>query len=245
MPDSADRPLPPLPTTGRRRSTGDTESESPSPNTGKSRPSRRAGPRRSPGGLRTGARARALIDTDGPSPADPLSDVRLTIGRIGGTHGVEGELKLRLLTDRPDHLHAIHRVFLGDSDEPTRLEGVRFQGETALIKLDGVYSPEQGKALGGLPVRIAGEDAQPLEADEYFLFQLIGLRAIAEGEHDVGVVTDLIETGAHDVLVVTPPGGDRSSQILIPNHPEFVTRIAPEDGVIDVRLPRYQEPPDS
>lgn len=176
---------------------------------------------------------------------DRISDVRLTIGRIGGTHGLDGELKLRLLTDQPDHLHAIQRVFLENSEESTRLEGVRFQGDLALIKLEGIDSPEQGKALGGLHVRIAGEDARPLEADEYFLFQLIGLRAIAEGESEVGVVTDLIETGAHDVLVITPPGGDRSSQILIPNHPEFVTRIAPEDGVIEVRLPKYQEPPAS
>jgi 16S rRNA processing protein RimM len=171
---------------------------------------------------------------------DSLSDVRLTIGTIGGTHGVEGELKLRLLTDQPDHLPTLTRVFLGSSDRPTRLQRVRFHGDMALIKLEGVDTPEQGKALGGLQVRIAGEDARPLEPGEYFLFQLIGLQAVDENGAVVGAVTDLIETGANDVLVITPPGGDRSSQVLVPNHPEFVTRIAPEEGVIDIRLPRYE-----
>lgn len=168
----------------------------------------------------------------------------MSIGTIGGTHGIEGELKLRLLTDQPDHLPRISQVFLGNSDEPTLLESVRFHGELALIKLEGIESPEQGKALGGLQVRIAGSDARPLEAGEYFLFQLIGLRAVEQDGVVAGVVTDLIETGAHDVLVITPPGDDRTSQILVPNHPEFVTRIAPEEGVIDVILPHYQERPD-
>lgn len=204
---------------------------------------RRPGPKPSPR-RRTGAESRALIDTSGPSPTAALSEIRLAIGTIGGTHGVEGELKLRLLTDQPDHLPTITRVFLGNSDEPTQLERVRFHGDLALIKLEGVDSPEQGKALGGLQVRISGEDARPLEPGEYFLFQLIGLQAVDEHGSIVGVVSDLIETGAHDVLVITPPGGDRASQILLPNHPQFVTRIAPETGVIDVILPQYQERPD-
>lgn len=203
---------------------------------------RRAGPRPPKGSTRRRTRigSRALIETAGPSPMDALSDVRLTIGTIGGTHGVGGELKLRLLTDQPDHLPTLTRVFLGNSDSPTRLQAVRFHGGMALIKLEGVDTPEQGKTLGGLQVKIAGEDARPLEAGEYFLFQLIGLQAVDENGTVIGAVTDLIETGAHDVLVITPPGGNRSSQILVPNHPEFVTRLAPEDGVIDIRLPRYE-----
>lgn len=206
-------------------------------------PRRRSGPKALPR-KRTGVASRALIDTSGPLPMASLSEIRLTIGTIGGTHGIEGELKLRLLTDQPDHLPTLTQVFLGSSDEPTRLERVRFHGDQALIKLEGIDSPEQGKALGGLQVRIAGEDARPLGPDEYFLFQLIGLRAVDEHGSTVGVVTDLIETGAHDVLVITPPDGDRTSQILIPNHPQFVTRIAPEAGVIRVILPQYQERPD-
>ncbi len=206
-----------------------------------SRRPRRAGtPSKGPTRRRTRIGARALIETVGPSPADPVSDVRLTIGTIGGTHGVDGELKLRVLTDQPDHLPNLTRVFLGNSDVPTRLEGVRFHGDMALIKLEGINTPEQGKPLGGLQVRIAGEDARPLEADEYFLFQLIGLEARDENGAVVGTVTDLIETGAHDVLVITPTGGDRSSEILVPNHPEFVNRIAPEEGEIEIRLPRYE-----
>lgn len=243
MPDSADQDAPTPQTPANKGSTGTDPAGASAGATSRS-PRRRAGPKKSLR-QRTGVGSRALIDTSGPSPTASLSEIRLTIGTIGGTHGIDGELKLRLLTDQPDHLPTISQVFLGDSDAPTWLEHVRFHGDLALIKLEGIDSPEHGKALGGLPVRIAGEDARPLEANEYFLFQLIGLRAVEEDGSDVGLVTDLIETGAHDVLVITPPGGDRASQILVPNHPEFVKRIAPEEGVVDVRLPQYPDPPAS
>ncbi|MBA2468152.1 MAG: 16S rRNA processing protein RimM [Chloroflexia bacterium] len=199
--------------------------------TGDSRP-RQATPRQKP--ART--KSRSLIDTAGPDPDATLDRIKLTVGVIGGTHGVQGELKLKLLTDHPEHLSTISQVFLGASDEPTNLLGVRFHGDQALIQLEGVSSPEQGKLLGGLKVRIAGSDAKPLEEGEYFLFQLIGLAAVTSGGEPIGTVTDILETGAHDVLTIKPESGP---DILVPNHPRFVLEIAPERNEIVIDPPVY------
>jgi hypothetical protein len=100
-----------------------------------------------------------LIQTRGPEPATPVTEVKLAVGTIGSTHGVQGELKMHLLTDQPEHLKTIRHVYLGTSDEPTQLEGLRFHGDGVLIKLAGVENPEDGKKLGGLAVRIDGRDA--------------------------------------------------------------------------------------
>jgi len=184
------------------------------------------------------SKPRTLAETRGPEPSTPLQDVKLAVGTIGGTHGVQGEMKLHLLTDHPDHLTTIRQVFLGESDTPVKLLGVRFHADGALIRLEGIESPEDARPLGGLTLRIRATDAKPLEAGEYFLFQLIGLVVRDETGAEIGTVTDLIETGAHDVLVIRPvQGGD---DILVPNHPEYVQAISPEDGRIDVRLPVYE-----
>ena len=204
--------------------------------TGDGKPHRkRPAPTPKPKRSRTGSKA--LIDTAGPEPGSTVENVKLAIGVIAGTHGVHGELKLKLLTDHPDHLASVSTVYLGDSDRPTRLLGVRFHGEGALIVLDGVSTPEAGKLLGGLKVRIEGSDARPLEQGEYFLFQLIGLDAVSEHGDPIGTVTDMIETGAHDVLVITPGSGP---DILVPNHPQYVLEIAPEHKRIVIVLPVYQ-----
>lgn len=147
-------------------------------------------------------------------------------------------MKLRILTDDPDHLSTITTVYLGERDTPVTLEKIRFTNEGALIKLEGTDTPEDAALLSGLPVKIAGSDARPLEEGEYFLFQLIGLIALLEDGTRVGTVTDLIETGANDVLVI----GERpesSEDMLVPNHPEFVLEINPQEGRIVVRPPVY------
>ena len=183
------------------------------------------------------AAPRQLGATRGPDPQTPLQDVKLAVGTIGGVHGIHGEMKLHLLTDHPEHLTTIRQVFLGNSDEPVKLLGVRFHGGGALIRLQGIDTPEAAQPLGGLTVRILATDAKPLEPGEYFLFQLIGLAAHDESGTEIGTVTDLIETGSHDVLVIQPvQGGD---DILVPNHPEYVIEISPERGRIDLRLPVY------
>lgn len=160
------------------------------------------------------------------------------MGVIGGTHGVHGELKLKFLTDHPEHLPTIREVFLGESDEPTTVRGFRFHGDQGLILLEGTDNPEDGKKLGGLKVRIRGTDAAPLAEGEYFLFQLIGLRVENPDGDVIGDVTDLMETGANDVLVITTVDG---AEMLVPNHPTYVLDIEPDAGRMVVKPPVYHE----
>ncbi len=197
-----------------------------------------------PGGRRRGAaKPKRLIDTVGPDPNDAIEDIRLTVGVILGAHGVQGEVKMLLHTDHPDSLLDIEQVYLGDSDEPTALEGIRFHGDGALIFLGGVETPEQAKALRGTPVRIAGADARPLEPGEHFYYQLIGLKASTPEGESLGEVIDIIETGAHDVLVIAPEGSRASrspaGELLIPHHSSYVLDVDPAAGTITVVKPVY------
>ncbi|HEV2127824.1 MAG TPA: ribosome maturation factor RimM [Thermomicrobiales bacterium] len=186
-----------------------------------------------------------LIDMQGPDPDAKVEDIRLTVGMLVGSHGVQGELRMTLQTDAPEHLLEIERVYLGDSDTPTALEGVRFHGDSALIFLEDVETPEEAKALRGTPVRIAGSDARPLEEGEYFYYQLVGLRAVTPEGDTLGVVVDMIETGAHDVLVIAPEGSRASrspaSEVLIPHHESYVHEVDPKAGTIVVTKPVYSD----
>ena len=180
---------------------------------------------------------RPLDQTQGPAPDAPLSAVRLTVGVISGAHGIEGELKVRLTTDDPDHLMTIQRLFVGDADEPVRHRGIRFHKGTALLKLPGVTTPEQAKGLTGTALRIAGSDARPLAANEYYLYQVVGLAVTDEAGNALGTVVDMMETGANDVFVVRPRDG--SPDLLLPSIPDVVVDLRPADGVMVVRPLTY------
>jgi 16S rRNA processing protein RimM len=94
----------------------------------------------------------------------------------------------------------------------------------ALLRLSGVRTREEGRLLLGQPIRIAGSDARPLAPGEFYVYQVIGLEALDEAGNRVGTVTDLLETGANDVFVVTP---DEGAEILLPNIPEVILDLDP------------------
>jgi 16S rRNA processing protein RimM len=180
-----------------------------------------------------------LIETTGPDPATPLADVRLVVGVIAGTHGIRGELKVLLTTDEPEHLLTVKRVYVGEEQHSRRVLSVRLHDRFALMRLKGIGTPEAGLEFRGQQVRIAGTDARPLAPGEFYLYQLIGLNVVDEAGASIGTVTDIMETGANDVLVVAPVDGGKEQ--LYPNHPDVVLEIKPEEGILVVRPLVYLE----
>jgi 16S rRNA processing protein RimM len=171
----------------------------------------------------------------------PLNEVRLAIGTIVGVHGTGGELKLRLATDDPEQLRRLKRIFVGEDASPRRLLGVRFHKGMALIRISGVSRPEEGESLRGQTVRISGGDARPLKAGEFYYYQVLGLTVVDEAGGDVGIVTDIIETGANIVFVVTPT--DSGKEMLLPNIPGVVLDINPSERRMVVRPLIYRDAP--
>ena len=178
-----------------------------------------------------------LSETAGPDPSAPPDRVRLTIGTILAPHGVRGEFKVRLQTDDPAHLLTIKRLYLGDETTPRIVLGVRLHDGNALIRLQGISTPETVERFRGTPLRIRGTDARPLAENEYFLYQMIGLEVFDESGNRFGQVTDLIETGANHVLIIAPDDG--GTDILLPSHPDVIIAMDPAAGRIVVRPLTY------
>lgn len=206
------------------------------------RPPAKASAKAKPPGRRRGPKPprpapRRLADTAGPEPVTPPDQVRLVVGTLGAPHGIEGELRLHLTTDDPDHLQTVRRVYLDGETRARRVVDLRLHGDGALIRFHGVETPEAADALKGRIVRIAGSDARPLAPGEHFLYQLIGLRVEDETGTELGVVTDLLETGANDVVVITPSAG--GPELLLPNIPDVIVEINPAQGRMVARPPVY------
>jgi 16S rRNA processing protein RimM len=150
---------------------------------------------------------------------------------------VRGEFKVRLQTDDPEHLLTLKRIYLGDEAVPRTVLGTRLHAGNALMRVQGISSPDTVERLRGTPLRIRGTEARPLAANEYFLYQVIGLEAVDESGAHLGRVTDVMETGANDVLVITPEDG--GADLLLPSHPDVVMEMDPAAGRIIVRPLRY------
>ncbi len=92
------------------------------------------------------------------------------------------------------------------------LEGRR-QGKTVVARLQGIETREQAEALRGALISIERSQLQPLPIGEYYWADLIGLEVLDTRGRQLGRVTNLMETGANDVLIVRDEDG---KEILIP-----------------------------
>ena len=222
------QPQPPLPEGGSRAAAARAGSGS----EGGRKTARR--PARKPPSRSTRPR---LAETAGPDPDVPPERARLTVGTILAPHGIRGEFKVRLQTDAPEHLLTIKRIYLGHEAVPRTVLGARLHAGNALMRMQGISSPDTVERLRGTPLRIRGTDARPLAANEYFLYQVIGLEAFDEAGNRLGRVTDVMETGANDVLVISPEDGE--TDLLLPSHPDVILEMDLAAKRIVVRPLKY------
>src|SRR6476619_7773459 len=79
-----------------------------------------------------------LARTRGPAPDTPLDQVQLAVGRVVGTHGLDGELRVQLLTDNPEHLLNAEQLLLGGRRIIKTKNSIRLHKGMALIAFDHV-----------------------------------------------------------------------------------------------------------
>lgn len=163
----------------------------------------------------------------------------LLLGEVLRPHGIRGELRLRILTDHPDRINDLERVFLGRDPskpdaKPYEVEHMRMNVEYGLLKLKGIDDRTQADRLRGMMVMIDIAHAVPLEEGEFYLYQLIGVTVQTMQGEVLGTITDVLETGANDVYVVKSP---TYGEILIPDTEQTIIDIDIEAGLVKVELP--------
>ncbi|MBI3240693.1 MAG: 16S rRNA processing protein RimM [Chloroflexi bacterium] len=154
----------------------------------------------------------------------------LAVGKVLRPHGVRGELLLEVHTDSPTHLAEVETVYVGETHTPLRLEKSRLHRSQLLIKVGGYDDRATAESLRGEIIFVAITDAAPLKPGEYYHHQIIGLKVVTDEGEALGMVTEILETGANDVYVVNGPDGE----LLLPAIKSVILKI--ESGQIMVHL---------
>lgn len=176
----------------------------------------------------TGDTSASDLPTDGTAdmpaaPATEESPQRLLVGIIGAPHGLNGDIRVRLVTDFPERLPSISHVYVGEETERRRLRTVRPGSEnSAILTIAGITDRDEAMEFRGQPLYIDIRDAKPLEEGEYYWHQLIDMQAVTPEGETLGVVTSIIQTGANDVYVITQPDG---KELLLPALKDVILEI--------------------
>lgn len=136
---------------------------------------------------------------------------KVTLGRIAGAHGIKGWVKVYSHTDPVESIADYRPWLLGDDQrafEP--LEAVRL-GRKVIARLEGVTGRDQAEALNGLEIFVDRAQLPEPGEHQYYWADLIGLEVVHQDGETLGSISDMMATGAHDVMVV-----EGSRQRLIP-----------------------------
>ena len=146
----------------------------------------------------------------------------LEAGKIVNTHGVRGEVRITPWADSADFLRRF-RVFYIDGT-PYRVLRSRVHKSQLIAALEGVEDVNAAMALKNRVICIRREDAH-LPEGRYFVQDLIGLPVRTDAGEDLGTLAEVLDLPQGQVYVVK---GER--EILIPDVPDFILNIDPEQG---------------
>lgn len=144
------------------------------------------------------------VDLSSEKSGAVATDRLILLGRVCGTHGVRGELKLESHTAPRAAIFRYQPWILRDARGERTLDGVRGSdnGRNVLACFPGVEDREQAQALIGTEIWVPRGRLPALPEGEYYWVDLEGMAVETLDGVPLGTVSHLFSTGANDVLVV-------------------------------------------
>jgi 16S rRNA processing protein RimM len=155
-----------------------------------------------------------------------MAALLVAIGEVLRPYGLGGEVRVRVLTDRPEErFGALRECVLWEPDidrrEACQIARCRLDGETALVKMRGVDSPEHARQLAGRLLAVDQTDALPALPGSFYPWQMEGARVETRDGRVAGTFVGIEPGSAQDLWVIAAGGRER----LIPAVPEIVVEV--------------------
>ena len=156
----------------------------------------------------------------------------LETGKIVGTHGVKGMVRVQPWCDSPEFLKQF-KHFYADKNGENRLDvtAVQPHGNVVLMAVKGVDTIEKAEALRNKVIYINRKDVK-LPKDRYFIDDLIGCTVKdADTEKVLGVLSEISSTGANDVWHIK----EDDKEYLVPAIDEVIVSVDVENESVIIR----------
>lgn len=159
----------------------------------------------------------------------------LQVGVITQTHGVWGEVKVFPTTDDVNRFKKLKQVILDTGKEtmPLEIQSVKFFKQFVILKFKGIDNINDIEKYKRCSLYVTREHAVPLEEDEYFIADMIGMEVCTEDGNIFGTLKDVIETGANDVYVIE---NAEHGEVLVPAIKECIRSVDIEKEQMMIHL---------
>ena len=158
----------------------------------------------------------------------------LQVGVITTTHGIRGEVKVFPTTDDPRRFEELPSILLDTGKELCELEiqRVKYFKQFVILKFRDVDDINEIEPYKGKSLYVTRDMAVPLEENEYYIADLIGMDVFLEDGSLFGRIKDVMETGANDVYIVQT----QEKEVLIPAIKDCILQVDVESNKMVIHL---------
>jgi len=157
--------------------------------------------------------------TGSPNYGEP---VYLAIGRLGKPHGLDGGIIFYIITDFPERLKKGKKVFIGDTKLPVNIQSVKEHSKGLIFQFEEFSTIDEVEIFKSQYVYVDSQDLPELPEGEYYHHQLIGLQVFDPQGNEIGILQNILETGANDVYLIK---NSDAKEILIPALLDLIKKI--------------------
>lgn len=161
--------------------------------------------------------------------ADPV-----VIGVISAPHGVRGTVRVKAPGSGRHLRRGVEPVVDG---ERRRILASRQTPKGFLVDLEGIGDRDLAASLRGIELVLDREELDAPDEEEFYVGDLVGLRVYDEAGKRIGSVADVLETPAHEILLIRDDE-EEPAEHYVPFTHEHVPTVDPEGGRVVVDLPK-------
>jgi 16S rRNA processing protein RimM len=165
-------------------------------------------------------------------PATPFEQGYVVIGKLRRPHGVRGDILFEVMTDFPERITKGKSILVGEKFKPMKVTNARPHHVGLILHFEGYSAPEEVGVLRNQMVYMPIGDLPDLPDGEHYQHELIGLEVVTVDGELLGTLSEIMETGANDVLIIHDEAGN---EVLLPDIESVVLGIDPEKGQIVVQ----------
>lgn len=164
-----------------------------------------------------------------------MKDDLLQVGMITTTHGIRGEVKVFPTTDDPSRFKKLKKVLLDTGKKQMELEisYVKFFKNLVIVKFKEFDNINDVEGFRQAKLLVTRADAVELKENEYFIADLLDMKAVSDEGEELGVIADVLQTGANDVYVIKK---ENTKDLLVPAIKDCVKNVDMEQGVMQLHL---------
>ena len=156
-------------------------------------------------------------------------------GKITKTHGLKGELTIKLDVANPADFAELRYLLIEDRGNliPYFIEYQKINGDKMFVQLQDVKRMEQAVTFIGKAVFLPNELLPQLDDDEFYYNEIIGFKLIDAEKGEIGAISDVLEYPTQAVIQVMKD----KKEILIPIHDDIIQKVDKKAKILNIKAP--------